>query len=46
MLSQALTLYTTSVIYLHLFDNLVQRFAHKSKQPKGWGSTGCALLTK
>jgi multidrug efflux pump len=32
LLSQALTLYTTPVIYI-FFDNLAQRFAHKSKKP-------------
>ena len=32
LLSQALTLYTTPVIYI-FFDNLGQRFSHKSKQP-------------
>jgi multidrug efflux pump len=31
LLSQALTLYTTPVIYI-FFDNLGQRFAPKSKQ--------------
>ena len=31
LLSQALTLYTTPVIYI-FFDNLSQRFAHKSKK--------------
>jgi multidrug efflux pump len=39
ILSQALTLYTTPVIYI-FFDNLAQRFAHKSKQPETAGSTG------
>jgi multidrug efflux pump len=33
LLSQALTLYTTPVIYI-FFDNLAQRFGHKSKQPQ------------
>jgi len=33
LLSQALTLYTTPVIYI-FFDNLGQRFSHKSKQPE------------
>jgi len=33
LLSQALTLYTTPVIYI-FFDNLAQRLAHKSKQPE------------
>jgi multidrug efflux pump len=32
LLSQVLTLYTTPVIYI-FFDNLAQRFAHKSGQP-------------
>jgi multidrug efflux pump len=32
LLSQALTLYTTPVIYI-FFDNLAQRFAHKSNPP-------------
>jgi multidrug efflux pump len=31
LLSQALTLYTTPVIYI-FFDNLAQRFSHKSKR--------------
>jgi multidrug efflux pump len=31
LLSQALTLYTTPVIYI-FFDNLAHRFAHKSKR--------------
>ena len=43
ILSQALTLYTTPVIYI-FFDNLAQRFAHKSKQPedrrRGTGRAG------
>ena len=33
LLSQALTLYTTPVIYI-FFDNLGQRFAHKSNKPE------------
>jgi multidrug efflux pump len=33
LLSQALTLYTTPVIYI-FFDNLAQRFGHKSNQPQ------------
>ena len=33
LLSQALTLYTTPVIYI-FFDNLAQRFSHKSKKPE------------
>ena len=33
LLSQALTLYTTPVIYI-FFDNLAQRFAHKSNKPE------------
>ncbi len=33
LLSQALTLYTTPVIYI-FFDNLAQRFGHKSNQPE------------
>jgi multidrug efflux pump len=32
ILSQALTLYTTPVIYI-FFDNLAHRFAHKSNEP-------------
>jgi multidrug efflux pump len=32
LLSQALTLYTTPVIYI-FFDNLAQRFAHKANKP-------------
>ncbi|MDR3674879.1 MAG: efflux RND transporter permease subunit [Acidobacteriota bacterium] len=40
LLSQALTLYTTPVIYI-FFDNLAQRLAHKSNQP----DTGGAELT-
>jgi multidrug efflux pump len=37
LLSQALTLYTTPVIYI-FFDNLAQRFAHKSNKPETRGS--------
>ena len=37
LLSQALTLYTTPVIYI-FFDNLGQRFSHKSKQPATGGA--------
>jgi multidrug efflux pump len=37
LLSQALTLYTTPVIYI-FFDNLSQRFAHKSNQPETRGA--------
>ncbi len=37
LLSQALTLYTTPVIYI-FFDNLAQRFAHKSNQPESGGA--------
>jgi multidrug efflux pump len=37
ILSQALTLYTTPVIYI-FFDNLSQRFAHKSNQPETGGA--------
>jgi multidrug efflux pump len=33
LLSQALTLYTTPVIYI-FFDNLAQRFGHKANQPE------------
>jgi multidrug efflux pump len=33
LLSQALTLYTTPVIYI-FFDNLAQRFVHKPNKPK------------
>ncbi len=33
LLSQALTLYTTPVIYI-FFDNLAHRFSHKSNQPQ------------
>jgi multidrug efflux pump len=36
LLSQALTLYTTPVIYI-FFDNLARRFGHASKQPKTGG---------
>jgi multidrug efflux pump len=36
LLSQALTLYTTPVIYI-FFDNLAQRFSHKAK-PKAGGA--------
>ena len=39
LLSQALTLYTTPVIYI-FFDNLAQRFAHKSSQPSSQPKTG------
>jgi multidrug efflux pump len=38
LLSQALTLYTTPVIYI-FFDNLAQRFGHKSDKP-GSGDAG------
>ena len=42
LLSQALTLYTTPVIYI-FFDNLAQRFAQKSNQPEtGDARTGRA----
>jgi multidrug efflux pump len=37
LLSQALTLYTTPVIYI-FFDNLAQRFAHKSNRPETGGA--------
>jgi len=37
ILSQALTLYTTPVIYI-FFDSLSQRFAHKSNQPETGGA--------
>ncbi len=37
LLSQALTLYTTPVIYI-FFDNLGQRLAHKSKKPETPGA--------
>jgi multidrug efflux pump len=44
LLSQALTLYTTPVIYI-FFDNLAQRFRHESKQPTGGAEkTGGAEL--
>ena len=33
LLSQALTLYTTPVIYI-FFDNLAHRFGRKTKQPQ------------
>ena len=33
LLSQVLTLYTTPVIYIY-FDNLAQRFAHRSTKPE------------
>jgi multidrug efflux pump len=36
LLSQALTLYTTPVIYI-FFDNLAHRFGHKSGQPEAAG---------
>ncbi|MGA2336723.1 MAG: efflux RND transporter permease subunit [Terriglobales bacterium] len=39
LLSQALTLYTTPVIYI-FFDNLAQRFAKKSSQPSKPPETG------
>ena len=39
LLSQVLTLYTTPVIYI-FFDNLAQRFAHKSNQPSNQPKTG------
>ncbi len=39
LLSQALTLYTTPVIYI-FFDNLAQRFAKKSNQPSSQPETG------
>jgi multidrug efflux pump len=41
LLSQALTLYTTPVIYI-FFDNLSQRFAHKSKNPGARGAEEAA----
>jgi multidrug efflux pump len=41
LLSQALTLYTTPVIYI-FFDNLSQRFAHKSKKPGARGAEEAA----
>jgi len=37
LLSQVLTLYTTPVIYI-FFDNLAQRFAHKSNEPGTGGA--------
>jgi multidrug efflux pump len=37
LLSQALTLYTTPVIYI-FFDNLGRRFSHKSSQPEIGGA--------
>ena len=37
LLSQALTLYTTPVIYI-FFDNLAHRFAPKSKPPETGGA--------
>jgi len=37
LLSQVLTLYTTPVIYI-FFDNLAQRFAHKSAEPETGGA--------
>ncbi len=37
LLSQALTLYTTPVIYI-FFDNLAHRFAHKSNKPETGGA--------
>jgi multidrug efflux pump len=37
LLSQALTLYTTPVIYI-FFDNLGERFGHPSKKPKTGGA--------
>ncbi|MGA2134646.1 MAG: efflux RND transporter permease subunit [Bryobacteraceae bacterium] len=37
LLSQALTLYTTPVIYI-FFDNLAHRFAHKSSKPENGGA--------
>ncbi len=42
LLSQALTLYTTPVIYI-FFDNLAHRFAHKSNKAEA-GNTGLAGL--
>ena len=41
LLSQALTLYTTPVIYI-FFDNLSQRFAHKSKKLEARGAEEAA----
>ena len=44
LLSQALTLYTTPVIYI-FFDNLAQRFAHKATRPEtGERRTGGARM--
>jgi multidrug efflux pump len=37
LLSQVLTLYTTPVIYI-FFDNMAQRFAHKSNHPETGGA--------
>ena len=37
LLSQVLTLYTTPVIYI-FFDNLAQRFSHKTSQPETGGA--------
>jgi multidrug efflux pump len=37
LLSQALTLYTTPVIYI-FFDNLAHRFTHESNQPRTGGA--------
>jgi multidrug efflux pump len=37
LLSQALTLYTTPVIYI-FFDNLAHRFSHQSNQPETGGA--------
>jgi multidrug efflux pump len=37
LLSQALTLYTTPVIYI-FFDNLAQRFAHKVDKQEAGGA--------
>jgi multidrug efflux pump len=37
MLSQALTLFTTPVIYI-FFDNLAQRFGHESARPENGGA--------
>jgi multidrug efflux pump len=41
LLSQALTLYTTPVIYI-FFDNLSHRFAHKSGKPENGNAEGPA----
>jgi multidrug efflux pump len=41
LVSQALTLYTTPVIYI-FFDNLAQRFGHKSKKLPAGGHDGAA----